>query len=58
METVRVVLPALIRRALQAHLERLRVADLEKRDRRGYESKPQQVEEYGRWEDTVNWPED
>ena len=37
---------ALIRQALQEHLHRLHLRDLEKLDRRGYETYPQQVEEY------------
>ena len=49
---------ALIRRALQEHLGRLRVAQLEERDRRGYEARPQQVEEYRPWEEAAAWPED
>jgi metal-responsive CopG/Arc/MetJ family transcriptional regulator len=49
---------ALIRRALQEHLRRLRVLDLEERDRRGYQAEPQRVEEYRAWEEAAAWPED
>jgi metal-responsive CopG/Arc/MetJ family transcriptional regulator len=49
---------ALIRQALQEHLSRLRLTDLEDRDRRGYQSQPQRVEEYLPWEETAAWPED
>ncbi len=49
---------ALIRQALQEHLQRLRISDLEERDRRGYQAKPQRVEEYRRWEEAAAWPED
>lgn len=49
---------ALIRQALQEHLRRLRVSDLEERDRRGYQAKPQRVEEYRPWEEAAAWPED
>lgn len=49
---------ALIRQALQEHLKRLRILDLERRDRCGYEAQPQQVEEYRPWEDVAAWPED
>jgi metal-responsive CopG/Arc/MetJ family transcriptional regulator len=49
---------ALIRQALQEHLKRLHLLDLEKRDRRGYQTKPQRVEEYLPWEETAAWPED
>lgn len=48
----------LVRRALREHLERLRISELEQRDRRGYQAKPQRVEEYGPWEETAAWPED
>lgn len=49
---------ALIRQALQEHLKRLRIHDLEERDRRGYQAQPQRVEEYQPWEDAAAWPED
>ena len=49
---------ALIRQALQEHLKRLHVADLEERDRRGYQARPQRVEEYRPWEEAAAWPED
>jgi metal-responsive CopG/Arc/MetJ family transcriptional regulator len=47
---------ALIREALQEHLKRLRIRDLEERDRRGYQAKPQRKEEYLPWEDAAAWP--
>ena len=47
----------LVRRALREHLERLRMRDLEERDRRGYEAKPQRLEEYRPWEEVAAWPE-
>jgi metal-responsive CopG/Arc/MetJ family transcriptional regulator len=47
----------LVRRALREHLNRLRVADLEERDRRGYQVKPQRVEEYRPWEEAAAWPD-
>ena len=49
---------ALIRQALQEHLKHLRVRDMEERDRRGYQAKPQQQEEYRPWEEAAAWPED
>jgi metal-responsive CopG/Arc/MetJ family transcriptional regulator len=49
---------ALIRRALQEHLRRLRMMDLEERDRRGYEAQPQRIEEYRAWEEAAAWPEE
>lgn len=48
----------LVRRALREHLEGLRILELEERDRRGYQAKPQRVEEYGPWEEAAAWPED
>lgn len=47
----------LIRRALRDHLGRLRVADLEERDQRGYEARPQRIAEYRPWEEVAAWPE-
>ena len=49
---------ALIRRALQEHLKRLPVLDLEEHDRRGYEAQPQREREFRVWEDAAAWPED
>ena len=49
---------ALIRQALQAHLKRLHVLDLEERDRRGYQAKPQRAEEYLPWDETAAWPQE
>jgi metal-responsive CopG/Arc/MetJ family transcriptional regulator len=49
---------ALIRQALQEHLKRLHVLDLENRDRRGYQAQPQRVEEYLPWQETAAWPEE
>lgn len=48
----------LIRKALRADLEPLRIADLEERDRRGYQARPQRAEEYRPWESSDFWPED
>jgi hypothetical protein len=48
---------ALIRQALQEHLQRLHVLDLEERDQRGYQARPQRVEEYVPWEETAAWPQ-
>ncbi len=49
---------ALIRQALQEHLKRLEILELEARDRRGYQTKPQRIEEYRPWEGTAVWPEE
>ena len=48
---------ALIRQALHEHLKRLRVVDLEERDRRGYQTQPQRIDEYLPWEEAAAWPE-
>jgi metal-responsive CopG/Arc/MetJ family transcriptional regulator len=47
---------ALVRQALREHLRRLAVQDLEERDRRGYQARPQRVEEYLPWEEAAPWP--
>ena len=47
---------ALIRKALEEHLKDLRVLEFEDRDRRGYQAKPQRIEEYRPWEETAAWP--
>ncbi len=49
---------ALIRQALQEHLRRQHGMELEERDRRGYQARPQLVEEYRPWEEAAAWPED
>jgi hypothetical protein len=49
---------ALIRRALQEHLKRLRVLELDERDRRGYQARPQRTGEYRPWEEAAALPED
>jgi metal-responsive CopG/Arc/MetJ family transcriptional regulator len=49
---------ALIRKALEEHLKRLKVLELEERDRRGYLAKPQQPDEYRGWQSIAAWPDD
>ncbi len=49
---------ALIGLALAEHLKRLQTVDLEERDRRGYQAKPQVQEEDLAWEAVAAWPED
>jgi metal-responsive CopG/Arc/MetJ family transcriptional regulator len=49
---------ALIRQALQEHLKRLQLLDLEERDRRGYQARPQRIEEYRPFEEIAAWPEE
>jgi metal-responsive CopG/Arc/MetJ family transcriptional regulator len=48
---------ALIREVLQEHLSRLHVLELEARDRRGYQAKPQRAEEHRPWEQAAVWSE-
>jgi hypothetical protein len=48
---------ALIRQALQEHPKQLHILELEERDRRGYEARPQTKAEIEAWEDAVSWPE-
>jgi metal-responsive CopG/Arc/MetJ family transcriptional regulator len=48
---------ALIRRALEEHLKHLRALELEERDRRGYQARPQRIEEYRPWEEIAAWPD-
>lgn len=48
---------ALIRQALAEHLKRLQISELEERDRRGYQAKPQKPQEYLAWEAAAAWPE-
>lgn len=49
---------ALIRRALEEHLKHLHTLELEERDRRGYQLRPQKVEEHRPWERVAHWTED
>jgi metal-responsive CopG/Arc/MetJ family transcriptional regulator len=46
---------ALIRDALREHLKRLRLQELERRDRRGYESHPG-PDDLAAWERVAEWP--
>jgi aspartate/methionine/tyrosine aminotransferase len=47
-----------VRQALREYLRRVRLLDLEERDRRGYQARPQRIEEYLPWEEVACWPED
>ena len=49
---------ALIRDAVREHLRRLHTQELEERERKGYETHPQRVEEYQRWEEAGVWPDE
>jgi metal-responsive CopG/Arc/MetJ family transcriptional regulator len=47
---------ALIRDAVRSHLERLRIAELEERDRAGYKARAPQAAEVEAWEREALWP--
>jgi metal-responsive CopG/Arc/MetJ family transcriptional regulator len=49
---------ALIRRALEEHLRRLKVSQLEKQERRAYLAQPQRPDEYLGLESIASWPDD
>lgn len=48
---------ALIREALRSHLKRLKLRELEARDRAGYEVHPVESAEAAEWEQVAAWPE-
>ena len=48
---------ALVREALREHLKRLKVRELEARDRAGYEKHPDDTAEAADWERVAAWPE-
>ena len=48
----------MVRQTLQEHLGRLRVLQLEARDRLGYQARPQRIEEFLPLEAIASWPED
>jgi len=47
---------ALIRNALHEHLRRLEVRELEERDRKGYQIRPQDGDLLAGWESEAAWP--
>ncbi len=49
---------ALIRKALQEHLRRLKQLELEARERHAYSIQPQDIEEAKAWESIAAWPSD
>jgi len=49
---------ALIRQALREHLKRLRIRELERLDRRGYERRGDAPDDFAAWEAVAAWPED
>lgn len=48
---------ALIREALREHLRRLRIREMEKRDREGYLQHPQDLAEVEAWARMAVWPD-
>ena len=48
---------ALIREALREYLKRLQTGELEARDRRGYQQRPEASAEVAGWERVAAWPE-
>jgi len=48
---------SLIRDALREHLRRLRVEDLERREREAYEKTPDDPAEFAAWDKVASWPE-
>ena len=49
---------ALIRQALQEHLKRLRIKEMEEQERRAYQLQPQTKEEWEPWVKEQAWSED
>jgi metal-responsive CopG/Arc/MetJ family transcriptional regulator len=49
---------ALVRDALRQHLRRLRIQEMEERERKGYAAIPQDPRESQLWEREVVWPEE
>lgn len=49
---------ALVREALREHLKRMRVLEMEERDRRGYQEHPDTEAELSGWEAVAAWPEE
>lgn len=49
---------ALVREALHHYLKRLRVEELERREREGYARLPDDAREIAPWERAAAWPDD
>lgn len=49
---------ALVREALREYLDRLRVVELERRDRQGFERLPDTADNLAGWERAAAWPDD
>lgn len=48
---------ALVREALREYLDKLRGAELERRDRQGFERLPDTADDLGSWERAAAWPD-
>jgi hypothetical protein len=48
----------LVREALSASLTRIRPLEMEHRDRRGYEAKPDTLDHWDVWEREAAWPDE
>ena len=49
---------SLMRSALREHLQRLRVREMEKADREGYDRHPEDLREGALWDKVAAWPDD
>ncbi len=49
---------SLMRSALREHLKRLRILEMEKTEREGYERHPEDRREGALWEKVAAWPDD
>jgi metal-responsive CopG/Arc/MetJ family transcriptional regulator len=49
---------ALIREALREHLHRMKIREMEERDRKAYEAVPENKEDLAIWETEIAWPEE
>lgn len=48
---------ALVREALRAHIKGLRIRELEEREKKGYQAKPDSLDDWDVWERELVWPE-
>lgn len=49
---------ALVREALREYLDKLRIAELERWDRQGFERLPDGADDLDAWERAAAWPDD
>lgn len=48
---------AFMREALRAHIKHLRARELEEREKRAYQAKPDSLDDWDIWEREAVWPE-